>query len=128
MCTKSFTDLDVWKEGVLLLKEVYAITRKFPPDERFELTSQLRRSTKSILGNIAEGFGKYTYADKAAKYVIARGECTETEAHLLMATSLNFATKEEIEPLIKHAQEIGRMLSGLILSMRKRSAKQFPSS
>ena len=76
----SYTDLDAWKVGMDLVDEVYEITKKFPPTETYGMTAQMRKSSASILANIAEGFGRYTYPDKANKYTIARGECSETEA------------------------------------------------
>jgi four helix bundle protein len=103
------------------VNDIYAITKKFPKDERFELITQIRSSSTSILANLAEGFGKYTYADKAGKYVIARGECTETEAFLHIAASLNFVSSSGIEPILKRTQHVGRLLLGLIFSMRKQS-------
>lgn len=115
----SYHELEVWKEAMKLAKEVYEITRSFPQDEFDGLTSQLRRSSKSVLLTIAEGFGRYTYADKANKYVIARGECTETDAALLIASELGFVPSERVLGARESASRTGRMLSCLIAANRK---------
>ncbi len=118
---QSFTDLEAWKRGLLLVKEIYVITKKFPREELFALTSQIRRASTSILANMAEGFGRYTFADKSAKYVISRGECTETESLLRIAAALGFISTQECNPLIQQTQYVGRLLSGLIIAARKRA-------
>jgi four helix bundle protein len=118
---KKFTDLEAWKVGIELLKEIYALSRKLPKDELFGLTSQMRRASASILANMAEGFGRYTYADKANKFTIARGECNELEAFLYSIVALKFVTEEETKvahALVNHEE---KLLSGLISSCRKRS-------
>ena len=82
---KSFTDLTAWTVGMELVKEIYALTEKFPSEERYGLTSQLRRAAVSVLSNIAEGFSRSSSADKAYKYMISRGECAETHALILVS-------------------------------------------
>jgi four helix bundle protein len=110
----SFTHLKVWQTGMELVKEIYSITRKFPDSERFGLASQLRRAATSVLANIAEGFSRRSPADKAHKYTIARGECSETAAFLLIAVALRFVSQAEIQRAIGLSDETGKMLSGLI--------------
>ncbi len=110
----SFEDLHVWRMAMNVVEGIYALKKKFPPDERFGLTSQMRRSAVSIVANIAEGFGRFTYRDKARVYTIARGECTELKALLLIALRLQLAGKEEARPLLRSTDETGKMLSGLI--------------
>ncbi len=117
----SFTNLIAWKRSMDLAKEVYAITRKFPQDERFGMTAQIRRSAASILANIAEGFGRFTYPDKANKYTIARGEAAETRAFILLAVALDFLPSSETIHAQALAEEVSRLLTGLIKSCRKRS-------
>ena len=119
-----FTDLDAWNVGLDLVKEIYVLTKKFPKEELFGLTSQLRRSSKSILANMAEGCGRFTFADKAAKFVIARGECMETEAHIRIAIRLGFITQDESKRSLELIQHTGRLISGLISSVKNRSHKK----
>ena len=118
---KSFTDLRVWHHAMELLSEVHDITKIFPEHERYGLTKQLRRSTQSIVGNIGEGFGRFSFADKANKYVIARGECSETRAHLLVAIRIEYVTEERAARALELTTTVGKMLSGLISSCHRRA-------
>lgn len=116
---KKFTDLDAWKVGLELVKEVYALTRVFPKDELFGLTSQLRRCTTSILANLAEGFGRYTYADKANKFTIARGECNEAEAYMYIIVALKFVPESSVQRILELIEREQKLLSGLITSCKR---------
>ena len=118
---KSFTELKAWQLGIELVKEVYLLTGKFPKEELYGLTSQLRRSCTSIVANIAEGFGRYTYPDKAHKYTIARGECAEAETELFVAIALGFISQKEAEKAQNLLGHIGRAISGLINSCKHHS-------
>ena len=97
-----------------LVKQIYVVTKSFPPDERFGITAQIRRSSTSILANLAEGFSRKHDADKAYKYVIARGECSETLAFLLVAMELGYVEEHSAKPAITLTHETGKLLSGLI--------------
>lgn len=116
-----FTDLTAWKVGLELVEEIYRLSKKFPKEEMFGLTSQIRRSSTSILANIAEGSGRFTFADKAARYTISRGECAETEAHLRIAIALHFLTSEEAQKGLSLIEREQKLLSGLITSCKQRS-------
>src|SRR5438105_1640218 len=111
---KHFTDLDAWKIGTELLKEVDRLIKKLPHEEKYGLASQLRRSSKSILGNFAEGFGKRSDPDKANKYTISRGECTETEAHLRVIVALRFVEPSDAELAIGLSVRMAQIMSGMI--------------
>ncbi|NOS67680.1 MAG: four helix bundle protein [Candidatus Peribacteraceae bacterium] len=117
----SFTDLTVWQRAMDLIAEVHAITENFPASDGSGLAKQLRSSSKSIVGNLAEGCGRYTFPDKANKFVIARGECSETKGHLLVAVRLKFVTPERAARALELTSEVGKMLSGLIKSCHRRS-------
>lgn len=110
----SFTDLEAWKKGMDLSKSVYALTDTFPSAEKFGLTSQLRRASASVLANLAEGFSRSTSADKAHKYVIARGESAEVHALLLLAVELTFVTQKDADIPINLALETGKLMNGLV--------------
>jgi len=96
------------------LKEVYALAKELPSCERFELASQLRRASVSILTNLAEGYGRRTDNDKANKYVICRGECTEIKALLIILVEVGYNIKDETQRAHELAEKEGQMLSGLI--------------
>lgn len=116
-----FIDLLAWKKGIELVKEIYNITKLLPKEELYGITSQMRRASCSILANIAEAFGRFTYRDKAAKYTIARGECSEVEAFLLIIVSLGQVEESGIIKAMALVQDEKRLLSGLISSCRRRA-------
>jgi four helix bundle protein len=118
---KHFTNLSAWSNGLNAVEEIYQLTKQFPKEELFGLTSQLKRSSTSILANIAEGFGRFTYPDKAAKYTISRGETLEAEAHILVAVRLGFVTQSEAEKSLQLLHTEYKILSGLIAACRKSS-------
>ena len=74
---------------MLLTKSVYALSQLFPVDERYGLTAQIRRAAAGVLANIAEGFSRVSDLDKAYKYTVARGECAEVHALLLLAAEVS---------------------------------------
>ena len=83
--TKAFYELRIWQKGYELLMEIYRITSTFPKKEQYGLTSQLRNSANSVIANIAEGHGRYYFADKVRVLYTARGEVEETRSHLRVA-------------------------------------------
>lgn len=97
-----------------LVKDIYRLTAHFPVEERFGLSAQMRRSSTSIIANIAEGFGRRTKDDKAHRYTIARGECSEIHAFLLICVELGFITQDEYQKELDLTESIGKMLTGLI--------------
>ena len=96
----------------------YGITKKFPKDELFGLTSQMRRSASSVAANIAEGHGRENSGSFVQFLRIAQGSLKETETHLILAGRLKLAAQNEIEGAIKQCEDIGRMLRALIRSIQ----------
>lgn len=117
---QSFTDLLAWQTAFELAKEVHRLIEKLPYEEKYITGKQLRRSVKSILANIAEGFSRHTYPDKAAKYTISRGENSEVKAHLLIAAGIGLLREADIQKALELSDKTGRLLSGLITASRKR--------
>lgn len=113
---QSFEQLTVWQVGLKLVKEVYRLTQTFPAHERFGICSQLRRSSTSILANTAEGFSRYSAADKKHKYMIARSECSETLAFLLVSIELGFCSRPDAHLAVDLSKTTGKLLTGLISS------------
>ncbi len=111
---KDFRSLKVWESAYQLSLDVYRVSVAFPADERFGLTSQLRRSVVSIPSNIAEGCGRGTDSDFTRFVQIAMGSASEVECQLMLARDLGFVPAEASDPLIANVQEIKRMISGLI--------------
>jgi four helix bundle protein len=110
---QDFHQLDVWTLSHSLTLNVYRATATFPGDERFGLTSQLRRSCASIPANIAEGCGRDSSADFARFLQIALGSASETEYHLLLARDLRYLDDGPYRELELQVQRVKRMLSGL---------------
>jgi four helix bundle protein len=111
---KSFTDLKVWQEGHKLVLMIYDITRKFPKEEIFGLTIQLRRAGVSFTSNIAEGFSRNSYKEKLQFYSISLGSLTEIQNQLLVAKDIGYITKEEFNKIAEQAVTVSKIINGLI--------------
>ena len=115
---KDFRNLLVWERGHKFTLAVYALTRTFPKEELYGITSQLRRSASSIPTNIAEGCGKGSNAEFNRFLQIAFGSASETEYHLVLAHDLDMLSAEEYAALHSELIEIKRMLASLIQKVR----------
>lgn len=87
---QSFTDLYAWQAGHKLVLSIYEVTQKFPKEELFGLTNQLRRAAVSITSNIAEGFSRSSYKEKSQFYSMALGSLTEIQNQLLIAKDIKY--------------------------------------
>ena len=110
---EDFRNLKVWGKAHLLTLAIYEITRKFPREEVFGLTSQIRRASASIGANIAEGCGQRSDPELKRFVQIARGSANELEYHLLLARDLQLLPVEEFKDLEARTLEIQRMLAAL---------------
>lgn len=108
---RSFEDLIVWQESQQLAVAVYGLSKKFPKEEIFGITSQLRRAVASISANIAEGFGRSSTKDKKHFYVIAYGSTLETKNFLYLVQKLGYASKSEVEPLLSKCVECQKLIN-----------------
>lgn len=97
-----------------LAEAIYLLTRGFPREERFGLTSQIRRAATSVPANIAEGYGRGTRPAYASFVRIAQGSLKELETHLMLAARVGCCSVASSEPLLSEADEIGRMLRALL--------------
>jgi four helix bundle protein len=102
-----------------LVTEVYRATRKFPKEEMFGLASQLRRAAVSIPSNIAEGRGKSSKKEFHFYLGHARGSLAELETQIFIAGNLNYLTGAQAEELLELSSEVGKVLNGLLASMKK---------
>jgi len=100
-----------------LARAVYELTRGFPRDELYTLTSQIRRAAISIPSNIAEGKGRRTDAEFAQFLAHARGSLLELKPQILLAEQLGYSSTEAIKALLEQTGEVGRMLNGLMTSL-----------
>jgi four helix bundle protein len=110
---EDFKDLKVWVKAHQLTLAIYQSTRKFPREEIYGLTSQIRRASASIGANIAEGCGRRSDPEMKRFVQIARGSASELEYHLLLAKDLQHLTADEFKDLDAKVLEIQRMLASL---------------
>jgi len=110
----SFADLKAWRKGHRFVLAIYRITRTFPKEEMFGLTSQLRRAAISITSNLAEGFGRRGIKEKIRFYMIALGSLREAQNQLLIAKDLGYITPEEFKELAEKSVEISKIINSLI--------------
>ena len=118
---QNFEDLLVWQKAVELAVQIYALTRSFPDDERFGLTSQLRRSAVSVSSNIAEGRGRLSEGDFRQFLGIAQGSNYEVLTQLLIAERLRFGSSDAIAQCEDLSNEVSKMLSALIARLPRRA-------
>ena len=116
---QSFTELDVWKKARILKNELKALAESFPKEEKYRLTDQLIRSSRSINSNIAEGHGRYTYKDQLHFCIQARGSVSETLNHLIDAIDCNYISEQQFEYFKELIAEVERLLNGYISFLRK---------
>jgi four helix bundle protein len=114
--------LDVWKKSIDFVVAVYEATESFPKEEKFGLTSQLRRAAVSIPANIAEGAGRKSAKEFGYFLSNAQGSASEVETELLIAYRLRFLAEEHFLQLQSSLDEIGRMLTGLAQHVQQRSS------
>jgi four helix bundle protein len=115
----SYRDLIAWKKGMQLVGAIYDATDSFPQQEMYGLTSQLRRAAVSIPSNIAEGQAHYTNREFIRFLRHARGSLAEIETQILISKDRGYLREEQADKLIGQTDELGRVLSGLISSMKK---------
>ncbi len=116
--TGSFRDLDVWREAMTLVEEIYAISRAFPSEERFGLTAQLRRAAVSIPSNLGEGWRRKLRKPYLHHVHIALGSQGEVDVQLELAKRLGFCREQDDERVRKQIDRVGRMLNGLSRSLQ----------
>lgn len=116
----NFEDLTAWQVAIDLAKQIYKLTAKFPKEEIFALTNQIRRCSSSVSANIAEGFGRRSPADKVHFYQIAYGSLLETKNFLYLSGELGFADSSSINDLIEFVNRTQKLLNALISSTRRR--------
>jgi four helix bundle protein len=116
----SYQDLRVWQDAMSLTEACYLLTKKYPREEMFGLTSQIRRSASSVAANIAEGYGRENTKSFIQFLRISQGSLKELETHLLLSQRLKIAPEDTIRTLLARCGAIGRMLRTLIRSLQRR--------
>jgi four helix bundle protein len=114
-----FRKLEVWNLSMALVTEIYNVTSKYPKEEIYGITSQIRRCSVSIPSNIAEGSSNRTKMDFKRYLTISLGSAFELETQLIISKNLNFISKEKFEELIPRITQIQKMIAGLSNSLLK---------
>jgi four helix bundle protein len=125
---RSYRDLHVWQLGVRLVVESYGVGRRFPSDERFGLTAQLRRAAVSIPANIAEGHGRSSRGDYRHHVQTAGGSLRELETLLEIATALKYVDEKSLEGVRGLCDELGRMLTRLTKRLESPAPRRPPTT
>lgn len=117
--TKSFEDLLAWQKSHLFVLSIYETTKKFPKDELFGLTSQLKRAPVSIAANIAEGYKKQSKKEKIHFFNIAQGSLEECRYYLILIKDIKYITSEEYENLKSCLETASYMLNTYLYALQK---------
>jgi four helix bundle protein len=117
---KNYRELIVWQKSYQSCLEIYRITKDFPKEEKYGLTSQIRRAAVSVPSNIAEGYGRKTTPDYVRSLYVAYGSNCELETQILLSRDLLYINKEDSKKIQENIEEVERMLKALIKSLEKR--------
>ncbi len=120
---KSYKDLDGWKKSMQLVKEVYLITKTFPKEELYGLTSQIKRAVVSIPANIAEGIGRNYKKDTTQFLYISRGSLYELETLMIVAEVIDIIERDQLNVVCESINECARIINGLISYYEKADLK-----
>jgi four helix bundle protein len=116
--TNSFRDLRVWQEAMMLVEEIYAVSKRFPADERFGLTMQIRKAAVSVPSNIGEGGRRKRRKAHLYHLDVALGSQAEVEVQLEIAKRLKYCDTAVYRRIEHRVERVGRMLNGLIASLQ----------
>ena len=121
MEVRTFKDLKVWQKSYSLVLEIYKVTKDFPSEEKFGLTSQIRRAAVSIPSNIAEGYARGYLKQYIQFLYVAYASGAEFETQLLLAKDLEYLKEDVFKGRIEQYYEVERMLMALIKSLEKKT-------
>jgi four helix bundle protein len=115
---RSYRDLRVWQEGMGVAEACYLLTKRFPKDELFGMTSQIRRAASSVPANIAEGYGRNSKGDYNQFLRISQGSLKELETHLTLSRRVGLLGESETNTVLEDCDRLGKMLHRLIRSLQ----------
>ncbi len=119
---RGFEDLECYQLALEVMAKIHAFSKSLPVNEKFDLFSQIRRSSKGVTGNIAEAYGRYHYLDSLHYYSIARGELNETLSRLIEARVLEYIPQSDFELLYKLIRQTEQTLNGYMNYVRRQRA------
>ena len=117
---KNFKELKVWRKSYQLCLDIYKVTKGFPKEEKYGLTSQIRRASVSIPSNIAEGYGRRTTPDYVRSLYVAYGSICELETQIMLCGDLTYIEEENLRGIQNDIREVERMLKALIRSLENK--------
>ena len=123
---QGFEELEVWKRARELKNEIGKLVKKFPPSERYLLSDQLIRSSRSVNSQLAEGHGRRTWPDKLRFSIIARGSLSETLNHLIDALDEGYIDEEVLNYYKKRISTVEKLLNGYIIFLDRQSKNGRP--
>ena len=115
-----FEELELWKKVRVFKNDIRKISKLFPAEEKFKLTDQIIRSSRSINALITEGHGRFTYPDQIHYCIQARGSLTETINHLIDAFDEGYISAEQLNEMKQKGKEVERLLNGYLAFLRKK--------
>ena len=118
-----YNNLKVWNKAYKLTLKIYSLTKKYPKEETYGLTSQMRRASVSIIANIAEGYSKRSLNEYIHFVTIALGSCNELEVHIMLSNDLKYLKKEDYNYTKTRQEEITKMLLGLRKALEKKKSR-----
>ena len=121
---RNFRNLKIWMNAMQITTNVYLLVRKLPYEERFDLSSQLRRSSVSIPSNIAEGSSRMSAKERAHYVEVAIGSAFELETQLLIAKNVGYLTEQEVESQIMELSELQKSMNKYVEVVRNDSARK----
>jgi len=124
---KSFEELTIWQEARELTSKIYILSKRFPKEELYGLTSQIRRASVSIMSNIAEGFNRRSTKEFINFLIISRASISEVQNDLYISLDLNYIDKKDFETIYNHAQKISMSINKLITYLRSQ-VKSYPKT
>jgi len=121
MASKNYRDLIAWQKAMELVELVYSETKKFPREEVYALTSQLRRAAVSVPSNIAEGQGRTSSREFLNFLSMAYGSLREIETQIIIAERLGYMSEGKARSILELSGEVGRLINGLSSSLKRRT-------
>ena len=119
MLEKPHKKLEVWQQSILLIQKVYALTNRYPKSEEYGLINQMRRAAVSVPANIAEGAARQTKKEFIHFLHVAQGSLSELDTHIEVSLKLEYIKEDSITGLSPMMNQIDKMLTGLIKSLKK---------
>jgi len=118
---KAFEELIIWQEARKFTNNIYRVTNKFPKEELYGLTSQMRRAAVSVMSNIAEGFDRRTTKEFISFLIIARASVSEVQNDLYISLDLNYINTENFQTNYDYTQKIAKLINGLITYLKSQT-------